>query len=452
MKSITITLCVLLIAFFGVWTIKTKMPVERPDNLETEGVMAWYMSDYSSPTVDDEWMLDPTIPDNYVPVPGEDELYMVVDTSGQITGYKHRYPLEDGTWAWEDANPDIPDNYELIAGSENLYKVTDTDGNISYCLYVRNEDNTYAFVPCDEFGTPYYDGEDADVIATNYQHEDGNIYSVYNKDGVKIGNAERVKNDDGSFTWKNSDGTSNTTTAEEPNNSKDNKITMKSDNDKDENSNTKTNKDGSYVKTTKSTSTETKDGYKITYETTVTNTYDKNGNLIFSQTDGPNEISRQAIGASSTPDLTLIQDTLDGEYQRVSSLVSYNTSLANEVLTLLNAERVNQGKGTLTMDTNSEAYKLACIRAGDMATYDYSSSTSPMYGTLDDMVAKWGCTTANASENVWKAGNKSAENIHARFQAYDGSREVRMADEYTEVGIAIVSKDGQLYIAEVYLK
>ena len=174
MKNIFITLGVLLTAFFVSWGIKARMPVERPDNVMTNTDVPWYMSSYSS-TVENEWMLDPTIPDNYIPVPGEDEVYMIVDTSGNITGYKHRYMQEDGTWVWEDANPDIPDNYELVEGSENLYKVTDAEGNVTYYLYVRNEDNTYAFVPCDEFGVPYYDGEDAEIIASNYVHEDGNI-------------------------------------------------------------------------------------------------------------------------------------------------------------------------------------------------------------------------------------------------------------------------------------
>ena len=449
MKNIFITLGILLTAFFVSWGIKARMPVERPDNVITNTDVPWYMSSYSS-TVENEWMLDPTIPDNYIPVPGEDEVYMIVDTSGNITGYKHRYMQEDGTWVWEDANPDIPDNYELVEGSENLYKVTDAEGNVTYYLYVRNEDNTYAFVPCDEFGVPYYDGEDAEIIASNYVHEDGNIYSVYNDNGVKVGNAERVKNEDGTYTWKNSDGLGEMAVAEMPTkeNPKDS-IVIKNDNN---NGNKKTNGDGTYTETNTSSNTVTENGYSVVYETKVINTYDRDGNLLFTKQEGPTEVSRTPLGASADPDTSLIKGSLDEEYARVSSLVSYNTDLANQVLSNLNSERANQGLNPLTMDTNSESYKLACIRAGDMATYNFSSSSSPMYGTLDDRVSRWGCSSANASENVWKAGNKSADEIHARFQAYDGSREVRMSEQYTEVGIAIVSKDGQLYIAEIYLK
>lgn len=124
----------------------------------------------------------------------------------------------------------------------------------------------------------------------------------------------------------------------------------------------------------------------------------------------------------------------------MSGSVTYDTDKANEVLAKLNAERTNQGLAGLSMDSNSEAYKLACIRAADMAIYNYSASESPLYGTLDDMVSRWGCTTANASENIWKAGNKTADDIHSRLQAYEGSRNVRMSAAYTQVGIAIVEK------------
>lgn len=462
MKSITITFALLLIAFFGSWGIKARVIVERPKNIDTGTTIPWYMAGSSSPTVSDEWMIDPSIPDNYVPVPGEDELYMVVDTDGTIIGYKHRYLNDEGVWVWEDVNPDIPDNYELVAGSENLYKVTDENGNVSYYLYVRNDDNTYAFVPCDEFGTPYYDGEDADIISENYVHEDGNIYTHYNDDGVKDGYAERVENEDGSYTWKNSDGVNRQTTAQTPSansnnnsnnnsNSNGNKIEIDPNNNGN-NSNKFVNDDGSYTTTNVSTNTVTEDGYNVTYKTTVTNTYDKDGNLIFTKTDGPEEVSRTAITASQTADTSLIKDTLDEEYSRVTALVGYNTELANEVLAKLNAEREAQGLSALSMSTSSEAYKLACIRAGDMAIYNYSSSTSDMYGTLDDMVSRWGCTTANASENVWKTSNKTADDIHSRLQAYDGSRNVRMSDSYTEVGIAIATNNGQIYIAEIYLK
>ena len=89
--------------------------------------------------------------------------------------------------------------------------------------------------------------------------------------------------------------------------------------------------------------------------------------------------------------------------------------------------------------------------AADMAIYDHSSS-SPMYGDLNALVSRYHCTTSHASENIWKASTKTAAQIHTRFQANTGSRKVRMSSGYTEVGIAIVEKNNQTYVAEIYLK
>ena len=470
MKRIIIVFAILLSVFFIAWGIKLRTPVNRPDNTQDEVEIPWYESRYTSPVADEEWYLDPSIPDNYVPVPGEDELYMVVDDSGNIIGYRQRTMQDDGSWAWEDVNPDIPDNYEPVAGIENLYKVTDAEGNVSYFLYVRNEDDTYTFVESDENGNPYYDGSDAEVIASNYVHEDGNTYAVYDDNGVKQGYAERQKTSDGKFVWKKTDKPAKKNKDNNSNKKTDVAVSTEMPNISTESGNGQypnvrvisgkgteeervTNVDGTYTVTEKSSNTVTKDGYNIMYETTVYNTYDSSGNLISTKTDGPYEVGRTKVAASETPNKELINNTLDGEYSRVTALVSYDTSKANEVLAALNAERVSQGLNQLNMDTGSEAYKLACIRAGDMAQYNYSDSKSPMYGTLDDMVSLWGCQTANSSENIWKTSqNKSASDIHKRLQAYDGSRNVRMSESYTEVGIAIAEKDGQLYIAEIYLK
>ena len=463
MKKTIILLAVLLCAFFVTWGIKLKLPVDRPDNVQDEVQAAWYESGYTSPVADEEWVLDPSIPDNYVPVPGEDNLFMVVDNSGNITQYRKRTKNADGTWCWEDVNPDIPSNYQLVNGSENMYKATETDGSESYFLYVRNDDGSYAFVSCDEFGVPYYNGEDAEVIATNYVHEDDNIYTVYNENGVKVGYAERTKDADGNYVWqaKSDSDMQNYYAQKKQEASTTEDLSQKYDDTTQEgihmtgggnSSTSKPNTDGSYVVTNKTTNTVSEDGYNVTYETTVYNTYSKDGKLIYTKTDGPYEVSREKASASETPNKDAIKNTLDGELARVSSSVTFNTEKANEVLAKLNAERTNQGLAGLTMDTGSEAYKLACIRAADMAIYNYSASESPLYGTLDDMVSRWGCTTANASENIWKAGNKSADDIHSRLQAYEGSRNVRMSASYTQVGIAIVEKDGQTYIAEVYLR
>ena len=43
-------------------------------------------------------------------------------------------------------------SYEAVEGLENVYKVTLDDGTVEYFLYIRNKDDTFAFVPVDENG------------------------------------------------------------------------------------------------------------------------------------------------------------------------------------------------------------------------------------------------------------------------------------------------------------
>lgn len=86
-----------------------------------------------------------------------------------------------------------------------------------------------------------------------------------------------------------------------------------------------------------------------------------------------------------------------------------------------------------------------------MATYGYCATESPMYGTLDDLIGRYGCSSANPSENIWKAGDKTASEIHSRLQSNDNSRMIRMSD-YTEVGIAVIDVDGNTYYAEIFLR
>lgn len=199
MKRITLTFMILLSVFFTIWGVKMKHPINRPENVKEDTETPWYETKYQAPKADDEWTLDPEIPLNYIPVPGEDELYMVVDDSGNITNYRKRVKQADGSWVWQDVNPDIPDNYEKVDGLDNVYKVTNKDGTTEYKQYVRNDDDTYCFVPVDEKGNPLDLKNDASTISKNYVHADGNIYALYNKDNVKMGYRERVKNNDGSY-------------------------------------------------------------------------------------------------------------------------------------------------------------------------------------------------------------------------------------------------------------
>ena len=77
----------MLSLFIGTWTVKVHSPIHPAYSEQTDySAGAWWIP--GSDEVDPEWVLDPEIPENYLPVPGEEELYMVIDNDGNILGYR----------------------------------------------------------------------------------------------------------------------------------------------------------------------------------------------------------------------------------------------------------------------------------------------------------------------------------------------------------------------------
>lgn len=135
MRKLILLFCCLQIIFGSLWVVKAKSPDNRPDAYAygvDERAGAWWLQAEDLPNVNDEWYLDPEIPLNYIPVLGEQELYMVIGEDGRIEGYRRRNRQEDGSWLWEDVNSDIPDHYEAVEGLEDVYKVTNSDGTVQY--------------------------------------------------------------------------------------------------------------------------------------------------------------------------------------------------------------------------------------------------------------------------------------------------------------------------------
>ena len=454
--------------FFLSWGIKARMPINRPDNALSANYVPWYLNTYTAPVAGDEWTIDAELEPNYLPVPGMDEVYMVLDSAGNITKYRQRKRNNDGSWVWSDYTEDNT-GIEEVEGQNGLYLVTDKDGNQKYKKYVRNEDNTYCYVDTDEKGTPVDIGSDATEIKPEYVHLDKNTYAKYNDAGVMEGYRERVDNGDGTFRWELGNAPtlptyeSGFTTGGIPAYSIGNQqmpefgggvqgvqviegVPLDGEIERIENA------DGTYTVTETIVNTETVNGQRITTQTTVTKTYDANGDILESFSSEPQEVAREALSASQQPENAQPASSLEGETARVGSSVTYDTGMAQEILEYLNAERAKAGLSALSMDTGSEAYKIALIKAGDMALYDYVGTSSPLYGSLADLCNAYGCkTNGDPAENLLKLSNVSAQDVHLRYQSDESSRLVRMSSDRKEVGIAVAVRDGISYIAEIYL-
>lgn len=506
MKSLIIAFVLLFAGFLGSWTYKIKTPINRPDEY-AEGydpdAGAWWNT--GKVQVDEDWKLDPTIPFNYIPVPGENELYMVIDNNGNVIGYRKRTKQIDGSWTWEDVNPDIPENYEPVEGLENVYKVTLEDGTVKYYKYIRNDDDTFAFVEVDENGNPIGLNRDATKIDGKHVHITGNVYKLLDDHGVVIGYDKRIDNGDGTFSWMSTDMpklgsmgdmADKVTLPEKQGNGQNpqqgldtsaldraienmNAANAAAQGPASYNVNINVNgggtqyvplenpiangdgiqvvnnSDGTHTETRVVRETKNIDGWISTYETYVKNTYDDAGNLIKTESDGPYEVeTKQELSSSAGGPLSggssNTESTLSAEASRVTGSYSYANGVASEVANKLNAQRSSNGLSTLQV--TDDAMKVAALRAADMAANDVGSSPLPTYGNLSQMLMNFGVPSgATPLENLWKSVEVSADDIHQRLQAVDESRNARMSTGVTQYGVAIAVNNGYYYICEVML-
>ena len=485
MKKILIIFFSMLTLFIGIWTVRAQNPVGAIDNVTYYASGVWQGFDGRA-GVAPEWILDPEIPDNYLPVPGRRELYMVIDSDGHIIGYRQRTKQEDGSWLWADVNPDIPEYFEAVEGLENVFRVTDADGNTSYFRYICNEDDTFAFVPVDRHGNPLTPPPDGNEIPENFRRITGNIFAVLNEHGVVIGYKERRPNADGTFTWVNTEkpiirqDTSNPqipgVTPNIPGNNNPRPPSGNQPQNPVPPANpfpnpgslsvpnnpggsvpgvvTNPQPDGTFIETETIITSETAGGWTMTYQTIIIRVYSERGVLLSTRREGPTLISRVRDGGSdaNAPDPSLIARTLGEEVARVSVGVDFRTELAQQVLNELNAERTAQGLPALRMDTNSNSSRVAQILAADMAIHNHADFDSPLYGTLANLLNRFSIQSNSPAHNSWRTtSTQNAGAIHTRFMTLEGARQARMSRNYTNIGIAIVQRNGFLYVAEILL-
>lgn len=109
-----------------------------------------------------------------------------------------------------------------------------------------------------------------------------------------------------------------------------------------------------------------------------------------------------------------------------------DTSVQNEILNLVNAERSNLGLKPLKL--NWELSRVAKIKSEDMAHEGYFSHTSPTYGTPFEMMKHFGIKYKTAGENI-AAGQKTPKEVMRAWMNSTGHRANILNKNYTEIGI-----------------
>lgn len=458
MKKLLIILFVLVMAFIGIWIMKLKTPLDPNQNNPSSSLPWWEtVAEGTLPTADEDWVLDPEIPENYIPVLNADELYMVIDENGNIEKYRHRTRMEDGTWVWEDVDPNIPENYEAVEGLDNVYRVVGEDGSVRYFKYTRNSDDTYFFTEVDEHGNPLKnDTPQGSEIPKNYVRVDGNIYAVYNEYGVLTGYKERYIDANGNYAWRDCDAP----VKQEDNNPIAGGIPGYTGGGTggdiyiiNNGTDTQQTEEG-YIETETITDTKrTNDGWTVVYETKVTRVYDRSGNLVSTKKEGPTEVNRfptTSINEDILPTSSRIEPKLSDEKVRITNGLAFDETMEAEVLSLLNAQRAKNSLSPLQI-ASGDKNTLAQLKAADMALNGTTGANSKLYGTVLELCSHFGIEGTALAESEWlMVDTKSASNIHAKFQALDSSRKNRMSADISEIAIAIVHRNGYYYICELY--
>ena len=474
MKKLILTLAASVVVMGSVLYFKSTTPTKRNNTVEysKDAGVWWDTTLWSNVKTDTEWILDPEIPVNYVPVIGLDETYMVLNDDGTVNRYRKRVKDDAGNWVWSDViEDDMPVSFIPSIIDDDIYTYIGSGGEEEYYRYVRNGDDSYAFVPVDENGNDVgYEFPKGDSFPENFVLVEDNLYASLDDHGVIIKLWERYINELGAVKWQelrlpyqtagsgvinpsythlSPDVTDMTGKMAPETTSSTQTLTVTTATELPDGI---TLLDGQTYNTETFTESKTAGGWKVTYKTVYTYIYNSDGSLYATHKDGPNEIERVQIfeqHSQLSADAAAIETNIQAEVIRVSTGFDYKRDIASSVLAGLNADRAKSGLSPLTMTYDSDAGRLSTIFAADMAKYNYGDIESPLYGTIEELAKRYGIDKA-VSINVWRCGEKSADEINTRLRTAESSRNVRMDDSKVNVGIAIVANNGFFYIAEVF--
>lgn len=149
------------------------------------------------------------------------------------------------------------------------------------------------------------------------------------------------------------------------------------------------------------------------------------------------EVDDDKIGAVDPKDAQphIEAPSLTGQSQAIAKL----TPNEEEMLRLLNAERVKKGLNALKVDM--EITKVARLKSQDMIDNSYFSHSSPTYGSPFEMMKQFGIQYIYAGENL--AGNPSVQGAHNALMNSEGHRDNILNPNFTHIGVGI--REGSPY-------
>lgn len=120
-----------------------------------------------------------------------------------------------------------------------------------------------------------------------------------------------------------------------------------------------------------------------------------------------------------------------------------------QLFTLVNRERGQNGKPTLTVDP--QLCLLARKKSQDMIDGEYFAHRSPTLGSAADMLKAAGVSFTACAENIARYG--SVEKAHEGLMSSAGHRANILNSAMTKLGIGIVrDKNGNFYITQLFTR
>lgn len=116
---------------------------------------------------------------------------------------------------------------------------------------------------------------------------------------------------------------------------------------------------------------------------------------------------------------------------------------------LLNSDRKNYDLPALTIDPALSS--IARIKSQDMLLGGYFAHTSPTYGSVRNMLTRFGYAYTAAGENI--ARYETVEKAQAALMSSPGHRRNILSRAYTKVGIGIaLSAKGHVYLTQIFCR
>jgi|GEM_PF-329027 len=113
---------------------------------------------------------------------------------------------------------------------------------------------------------------------------------------------------------------------------------------------------------------------------------------------------------------------------------------------LINQERSQAGLPLISAD--AQLNRVARLKAKDFVENNYFSHTSPLYGSLKEMLTRFGVKYNSAGENL--ALSSTVARAHAALMRSPGNKANILSSKWQKVGIGIAVKGSYRYYVQIY--